>query len=326
MLDQIVGIIDSCRTFLVTSHVRLDGDALGSELAMYHFLRNIGKEVVVYNQDETPEKYGFLPGSGIIVNTLNSFEDFDAVFVLDCSEIGRIGSEASRAGSIKKMINIDHHVSNTGFCDVSLVDPKASSTGEILYRLFRKMNVDLTSDIAINLYTAILTDTGAFCYSNTGKDTFVIAGELVEKGASPQWIAEKVYETNPAARIELLVKVLGTLEFDWNGKIGSVRVTRRMLEDVGALQEYTEGFVDFPRSIEGVEVAVLYSETSDNNFKVSLRSKGRINVERVAGEFGGGGHFNAAACSVEGDIDTVKTKIADSIMAQQSRIQEHEHD
>jgi len=116
------------------------------------------------------------------------------------------------------------------------------------------------------------------------------------------------------------VKVLGTLGFDWNGKIGSIRVTRRMLEDVGALQEYTEGFVDFPRSIEGVEVAVLYSETSDNNFKVSLRSKGRINVERVAGEFGGGGHFNAAACSVEGDIGTVKSKIAACIVAQQSKI------
>ncbi len=319
MLDRIVGIIDSCRTFLVTSHVRLDGDALGSELAMYHFLRNIGKEVVVYNQDETPEKYRFLPGSGTIVSILNSFEDFDAVFVLDCSELERIGNEASRAGSIKRMINIDHHVSNTGFCDVSLVDPDASSTGEILYRLFRKMNVDLTSNIAINLYTAILTDTGAFCYSNTGKDTFAIAGELVEKGASPQWIAEKVYETNPAGKIKLLAKVLDTLGFDLNGKIGSIRVTQRMLKDAGALQEYTEGFVDFPRSIVGVEVAVLYSETSEHNFKVSLRSKGRINVERVAGEFGGGGHFSAAACSVEGDIDTVKSKIAACIMDQQEK-------
>ena len=320
MLDRIVGIIDSCRTFLVTSHVRLDGDALGSELAMYHFLRNVGKEVVVYNQDETPEKYRFLPGSGIIVNTLNSFKDFDVVFVLDCSDIARIGNEASRSDSIKRMINIDHHVSNTGFCDVSLVDHEASSTGEILFRLFRKMNIDLTSDIAINLYTAILTDTGSFCYSNTGKDTFAIAGELVKRGASPRRIAEKLYETNPAAKIELLAKVLGTLEFDWNGKIGSIRVTLRMLEDAGALQEYTDGFVDFPRSIKGVEVAVLYSETSDNNFKVSLRSKGRINVERVAGEFGGGGHFSAAACSVEGDIDTVKSKIAACIMAQQSNI------
>lgn len=320
VLDRIVEIIDSCGSFLVTSHVRLDGDALGSELAMYHFLHDIGKEVVVYNQDETPEKFRFLPGSRVIINTLNPLEDFDAVFVLDCSEIGRVGDNASRIGSVMRMICIDHHVSNTGFCEVSLVDPEASSTGEILYRLFKKTKFDLTSDIAINLYTAILTDTGSFCYSNTGKDTFVIAGELVKRGAHPQWIAEKVYETNPAAKIRLLAKALDTLEFDWGGKIGSITVTRRMIDDVGALQEYTDGLVDFPRSIEGVEVATLYNEISDNNFKISLRSKGRINVERVARKFGGGGHVNAAACGVEGDIDTVKSKIVACIMAQQPRI------
>lgn len=318
MLDRIVKVIDSCRIFLLTSHIRLDGDALGSELAMYHILRDMGKEVVVYNQDETPENYRFLPGSKIIVNTLEPVEDFDAVFVLDCSEIDRIGNEASRVASIKRMINIDHHISNMRFCDLSLVDPEASSTGEILYRLLERIEIDLTPDIAINLYTAILTDTGSFCYSTTGKDTFAVAGKLVEKGANPQRIAESVYETNPAAKIKLLAKALDTLELDWDGKISSIKITRQMLEDVGALQEYTEGFVDIPRSIKGVEVAVLYNEMSENSFRISLRSKGRINVERVAGEFGGGGHFSASACSVKGDIDAVKNSIVTCIINQQS--------
>lgn len=319
MLDRIVEVINSCRTFLVTAHVRLDGDALGSELALYHVLRGMGKEVVIYNQDETPGNYKFLPGSGVIVNTLESAPDFDVVFVLDCSEIERIGDEASRVGSIGRMINIDHHVSNGGFCNISLIDTGASSTGEILYRLLEKMKVDLTADIAINLYTAILTDTGSFHHSNTGKDTFAIAGKLVEKGADPRWIAEMVYEVNPPAKIELLARALDTLEFDWDGKIGAITVTRQMIEDVGALPEYTEGFVDFARSIKGVEVAVIYSEMSKNNFRMSLRSKGKINVERVADKFGGGGHLNAAACMIEGDIDTVKSRIVNSIINQQKK-------
>jgi len=321
MLDRIVEVINSCRNFLITSHVRPDGDAIGSELAMYHILRDMGKVVVVYNQDETPENYRFLPGSEVIVNTLESAPDFDVVFVLDCSNIDRIGVVASSIiSSIKWMINIDHHISNGGFCEISLVDSKASSTGEILYRLLEKIEIDLTTDIAINLYTAILTDTGSFRHSNTNKDTFTVAGKLVEKGADPQWIAEKVYETNPSAKIKLLTKVLDTLEFNWDGRISSIVVARKMLYDVGALPEYTEGFVDFVRSIEGVEVAILYTEVLENNFRISLRSKGRINVERVAGEFGGGGHFSASACMIEGDIDTVKNSIVTSIVNKGSNL------
>lgn len=317
MFNEIMRVINSCRNFLITSHIRLDGDAIGSELAIYHILRNMGKEAVVYNQDETPEIYRFLPGSEFIVNTLESLENFDVVFVLDCSKIDRMGNESSRvSNSIKKMINIDHHISNGGFCDISLIDPEASSTGEILYRLFEKMGVDLTEDIAINLYTAILTDTGSFRYSNTGRDTFTIAGKLVEKGANPQRISEMVYEMNSPAKIKLLTKVLETFESDWDGKISSIVVTQKMLKDTGALPEYTEGFVDFVRSIEGVEVAIIYNEMSENNFRVSLRSKGRINVERVAGEFGGGGHFNASACMIEGDIDKVKKSLITCIINQ----------
>ena len=313
MIQQIAEIIKKGRTFLVTSHMRLDGDAVGSELALYEALRGLGKEVVVYNQDRTPQMYSFLPDAGVIVNRLGPLDGFDAVFVLDCSEIERAGEEASRIAGIRQIINIDHHISNDHYGNLTLTDPEASSTGEMIFRLVDGMGLEITKDMAVNLYTAILTDTGAFRYSNTGPKTFAVAGRLLEKGADPAWIAQMVYETFPAAKIRLLSRALSTLEFDWQGRIAALTVSKRMLDEAGAQWEHTEGFVEFPRSIEGVQVAVFFSEIAEGFYKVSLRSKGRFNVEQVAGKFGGGGHINAAACRIQGDGDTVKRKLFDAI-------------
>lgn len=318
MLSEIADIIKSGRTFLVTSHIRLDGDAVGSELALYESLRQMGKEVIVYNRDGTPELYRFLPDAGVIVNVLESVRGFDAVFVLDCSEIDRVGEEAGRIASIRRIINIDHHVSNDRYGHLTLTDPDASSTGEMIYRLLEGMKVEMTKDIATNLYTAILTDTGAFRYSNTSKETFLISSLLVGKGADPSRIAQQVYETNPATKIRLLAKALGTLEFYGNGAIGIVHVSQKMLSEADALWEYTEGFVEFPRSVEGVEVAVLFSEIGEKIYKASLRSKGRINVEQIARAFGGGGHHNAAACRMQGDFEKVRDVLVDAILNEES--------
>jgi phosphoesterase RecJ-like protein len=176
-------MINKHRSFLIASHVRLDGDALGSELALYQMLSNMGKTAAVYNQDETPGNYRFLPGSDKIIHKLPTLEKYDVVFVLDCSEFDRIGDEASRVGSMQRIINIDHHVSNRNFGNIGLIDHNASSTAELLYRLMVKMDVGITKDIATNLYAAIITDTGGFCYGNTKKDTLIAAGNLVERGA-----------------------------------------------------------------------------------------------------------------------------------------------
>jgi phosphoesterase RecJ-like protein len=314
-VNRIIDVITSNYSFLITSHVRLDGDAVGSELALYHLLRNLGKEVLVYNEDETPGNYRFLPGVEVIVHALGAVDHFDAAFVLDCSEISRVGDAASRILEIKTIVSIDHHISNTGNFGLSFTDPGASSVGELLYRLIEKMDVPVTLEIAVNLYTAIVTDTGSFRYSNTGEDTFRIAGKLVKIGADPYGIAEKIYENNPKEKIRLLVKVLGTLEFAWDGRISTLWVTRQMLKDARALPEYTENFVDLARSIEGVEVAAFFTEMEKNLYKVSLRSKGRINVAKVAGRFGGGGHFSAAACKIEGDLDGVRNRIVQAVMA-----------
>lgn len=315
MIRRIIDIINRNETYLITSHERPDGDALGSELALYYMLRAGGKTAVVYNQDQTPGDYRFLPGADVIVHELPPTESFDAAFILDCSELDRVGREAGRIRKIMQLINIDHHVSNGGFCDATLLDAGASSTGELIYRLAEAMMLPLTPEMATNLYAALLTDTGGFCYGNTTRDCLVIAGRLVENGARPQWISENIYENAPLVKIRLLAVALESLALDLNGKVGSMIVTQENFARTGALQEHMEGFADLPRTIAGVEISILFSELEKNYFKLSFRSKGRFDVERVAGKFGGGGHINAAGCSIRGDIDTIKRLVLAQIEA-----------
>ncbi len=313
MFDKIAEVIHSGTTFLITSHVRPDGDALGSELALYHILRDMGKKAVVYNQDVTPAIYAFLPGADEIVHSLGAVDRFDAAFVLDCSDISRVGDEQGKVGSIQKVVNIDHHVSTGTFSKILLTDSQASSTGEMIHRLLRHMGVTITEDIATNIYTAIITDTGSFQYSNTGSATFRAAADLIEKGADCRYIAKNIYETKPAVQIRLMGKVLDTLQLYQGGKVGVISVTQEMLRMEGALPEHTEGLVDMVRSIQGVEVAVCCYELSEKRFKVSLRSKEDTDVSRIAGTLGGGGHKNASACRVEGDLETARERVLDAI-------------
>jgi phosphoesterase RecJ-like protein len=175
------------------------------------------------------------------------------------------------------------------------------------------MNFPLTKYICTNLYAAILTDTGGFHYSNTRHDTLFAAGALVENGADPQWISENIYENDPPAKLKLRAKVMETLSLNLIRGVGSLIVTNEMLEETGASMDYTEGFVDIPRTVRGIKIAVLYTQLNYKGFKISLRSKGSVNVEKIARKFGGGGHINAAACRIEGDIDLVKSKIMEAI-------------
>ncbi|MBP8984334.1 MAG: bifunctional oligoribonuclease/PAP phosphatase NrnA [Syntrophobacterales bacterium] len=314
-MKRVTDVIRAKTTFLVTSHVRLDGDAVGSELALFHLLRNMGKKVLVYNQDETPRNLRFLPGAETIVHKLDGISEYDVLFVLDCSEVERVGEAASLIRTAPCLVSIDHHISNKGDFSLSVIDPSASSVGELIFRLIDEMGADVTKEIAVNLYTAIVTDTGSFRYSNAGKNTFAIAGKLVEAGAKPHKIAEKVYESNPPEKMKLLAKVLETLECHWDGKISTLFVSQAMIREAGALPEYTENFVDFARAIEGVEVAAFFIEMDGGRYRVSLRSKGRISVEKVARTYGGGGHFNAAACIISGSLVDVRDRIVQSIMA-----------
>ncbi|MBE0603930.1 MAG: bifunctional oligoribonuclease/PAP phosphatase NrnA, partial [Deltaproteobacteria bacterium] len=274
-----------------------------------------GKEATVYNQDQTPENYQFLPGSDRIVHDLPPLEPVEVAFILDCSELERVGREHGRIATIPNLANIDHHVSNEGFCEAALVDPLASSTGEMICRLVLHMGLAVSREAATCLYAAILTDTGGFRYGNTRRGTLMAAADLVAAGAEPQWISEHIYERNPPAKIRLLAAILPTLSIDEGGRVGSLTVTQQALAAAGALPEHTEGFVDLPRTIRGVEISILYAELPDGRFKVSLRSKGSVNVERVARVFGGGGHMNAAACRIEGEPAEIRRRVLETIRA-----------
>jgi len=313
MIKEILAAISAGKKFLITAHVRLDGDALGSELALYLMLKDLGKEAVIYNQDATPEHYRFLPAAEYIVHDLKHIERYDVAFILDCSELDRVGKISADVVRIKTLINIDHHVSNGGFCKLRLLDPKASSTGELLYRLMRKMHVKMTKDICTNLYAAILTDTGGFRYSSTHQETLWAAGDLVEGGADPQWISENIYESDPPAKLQLLSKVLKTLTLDMGTRTASLTVTRKHLQDAGASMEHTDGFIDIPRTVKGIDIAMLYTQMGEKQFKLSLRSKGKVNVEKIARQFGGGGHVNAAACRIDGNIHEIKQRVLEAV-------------
>jgi len=313
MIKEILAAISQGEKFLITAHVRLDGDALGSELALYLMLKDLGKEAVICNQDATPQHYRFLPAAERIIHGVDHIEKYDVAFILDCSELDRVGKISGDIVRVKTLINIDHHVSNGGFCKLRLLDPKASSTGELLYRLMRKMHVKMTKNICTNLYAAILTDTGGFRYSSTHQETLRAAGDLVEGGADPQWISENIYESDPPAKLKLLARVLETLTMDMETKTASLLVTQKHLQDTGATMEQTDGFIDIPRTVKGIDIAMLYTQTEGNHFKLSLRSKGKVNVEKIARKFGGGGHVNAAACRIDGDIDEIKRRVLEVV-------------
>jgi phosphoesterase RecJ-like protein len=314
-MQKILDIISRGRSFLVVAHARPDGDSVGSMLALSHMLKSAGKEPLVYSQDAIPENYRFLPGSGEVVFDLPAGRSYDAVFLLDCSELDRVGDRWEEISKAGPLVNIDHHITNDRFTDVYLIDSHASSTAELLYRLSVALGWELSREAADCLYTGILTDTGGFCYGNTGRDSLFAAADLVAKGADPQWISENVYESKPLEKIRLLARAMAAMEFQLDGKVGLMVVTLADFAASGALFEHTEGFVDFPRGIKGVQVSALFTEVAERSYKLSLRSKGRVNIERVARSFGGGGHMNAAACRLEGELADVRRRVLEEIEA-----------
>lgn len=306
-IDNIVKLIMSGDNFIVASHLNPDGDAIGSTLALSLAIEGLGKRVTPYNVDGMPLKYKSLPMADKLQATFDANLTYDAVFVLDCSDVERVGKKLSNSIKCRKWVNIDHHFTNKRFADLSLIDKSACSTGYLVYHLILNLPLEISIDIATNIYTTIMADTGSFRYSNATVEAFRVAGELVEIGVLPWDVASMLYENQPKARINLLTKALNTLEIESCGEVASMVVDLDMLRDTGTNHDATDGFINYARSIEGVEVAVFFRQVNANEYKVSLRSKGRVNVADVALQFGGGGHKNAAGCLINGDIATVKS-------------------
>lgn len=299
------------RRILVTSHANPDGDAIGSVIAMGLLLGKLDKDVVMYNQDPVPGNFAFLPGAKELVHNLDGLE-FDTTLVLDCSELSRVG-KLPEIELLGKLVGIDHHLTAQPLGEANYLDPGASSIGEMIHAVLQHLPAELDPDVATCIYTSILTDTGSFRYSNTSPNALRVAAEMVAQGVSPWEVALAVYESQPLSRIKLLGLVLPTLQVAEHGRYGSIVVTQQMLTETGSSEEHIDGFINYPRGIEGVEVAVQYRELAQDSFKVSFRSRGNINVAEIADQFGGGGHANAAGCALEGDLEAVRTRIEQTI-------------
>lgn len=300
---------------MIVSHEGPDGDALGSSLGLAAFLKAIGKDVVVHLADPVPELYRFLPGADQVCATIPD-QDFDLAFVLDIGELRRTGEQFCAFKRAKSLINIDHHLTCENFGLINLIDVEAAATAMLVWRVATAYGFTADYSTAICLYVGILTDTGSFRYSNANRESFSAAGELLEMGGFTAWdVAEKLYENQPRKRLELLVHALPTLEFIKSGKAASITVTTDMYKATGADAELTDGFVNYPRSVRGVEVAIFFRQLEDRKFKVGFRSKGAVNVAAIAQAFGGGGHHNAAGGIVSGNLEEVKKLVYGAVEA-----------
>ena len=308
IIQQITDVIRSNSSFLITAHEGPDGDAIGSSLALASFLRKIGKDVTVHLQDSVPDLYTFLPATETVLPHIPD-KHYDVSFVLDIGERKRAGKEFCDFSRVTTTVNLDHHLSCDNFADYNLIDTNAAATGILVYRIAKAFGYDFDRETALCLYAAIITDTGSFRYSNANREAFTVAGEMIETGINPWDVAEKLYENQPQRRLELLAKCLPTLEVFKDGLAASVTITLDMYAECGADAELTDGFVNYPRSIRGVEVAIFFRQLTDSKFKVGFRSKGKVNVAAFSASLGGGGHHNAAGCTVDGTLAEVKAAV-----------------
>jgi phosphoesterase RecJ-like protein len=309
LIAAILGLLRQGQRFLVCAHTRPDGDALGSMLAMGMLLDQMGKQADLITADGVPQIYRQLPGVERIQHQQKVYGHYDAVILLECDSV-----ERSRLQGLENypLINIDHHVSGRPFAQINWIDHEAASTGEMVFRLVRAAGAELTQAMATCLYVTVLTDTGGFCWGGIGASTFQLAKELVEAGADPVGIARDVCFSTPMAKALLLGAALGTLHRE--GPLAWLWVTQEDMLRTHAAEEDCEGIVNLALSIAGVEAAAFLRELPDGCVRLSLRSKGQVDVAAVAEQLGGGGHENAAGCTLSGPLDSATQMILDALL------------
>lgn len=309
-LEQVLHHVEQRRKFVLTSHARPDGDAIGSLLALSGILQKMGKSAEIVMSDYVPVIYKPLPFSDTIVHASHVNGKYEAAIILECDSVQR-----TRIQGLEQhfLINIDHHHSSKPFANVNWIDTSACATAEMIFRLATAAGVHITPEIATCLYTAVLTDTGSFCYAPTNAHTFELARRLVEHGADPARIAQNVYFSNPTSKMRLLGAALSTLHRE--GPITWMIVTREDMDRCGALEEDCEGLVNYALGIAGVEVAMFFREIADHRVRVSIRSKGAVDVSTVAEAFGGGGHECASGFSLDGPVASAIDRVVAELRA-----------
>ena len=310
---EVASALRSRQRFVVASHVRPDGDAVGSQLAMAFALRTLGKEVRVVSCDPAPPPLLVFPGVAEIEITRRVDDPGDAVIVMESGDLTRTGIAGLERGFV---INIDHHVGNTMYGAVNWFDLSAAACGEMVFELVRELGVPLTYEIALHVYIAILTDTGSFHYSNISPRTFDICRQCVEAGVVPSAVARSVFDTNNLGRLKLFGAVLSRMELDSTRRIAAMYVDRRLAADCGGTYEDTEGLINLPLTVKEIQAVVFFKEIGADDWRVSMRSKENVDVNAVARQFGGGGHKNASGCSAAGRLNDLKRLFREKILEQ----------
>ncbi|MGH9846026.1 MAG: DHH family phosphoesterase [Blastocatellia bacterium] len=310
MLGQVIELIEKQERFAITSHIRPDGDSMGSSLALCWILRGLGKDAEVIMCDTVPHSYSKLPGAEGVRVVKDIDREYDAVFVIECSDVTRPGLPGLKDQFV---VNIDHHSTTVLFGSLNWIDSTAAAVGEMIYNLAKAIGAKVTPEIASCVYAALLTDTGSFHFSNTTERTFKIASELVRHGAQPAKLSQAIFYNYPYAKVQLTGAVLSTLQRDETGRIAWITMSKDALENTGATEDDSDGIITYPLTIGDVEAVAFFRELSSSIYRISLRSKNRVNVARVAESFGGGGHANAAGFTIKADYETLSREVLEKL-------------
>jgi phosphoesterase RecJ-like protein len=288
--------------FVIASHQRPDGDAIGSAMAMALALRGLGKEATVVTDAIPPVFLQPFPGVAGIQITPEVTQAFDAALIMECSELARTGVTGLDRSPV---FNIDHHPGNTSYGAVNWIDESAAACGEMVFTLIEALAAPLTPDAATHVYLAVLTDTGSFHFSHLSPRTYEIARRCVEAGADPQWIARTHYDSNSLARVRIFGAVMNGMVIVDEGRAALLSITRKTMADLGGTGDDLEGLINFPLTVKDIEAVAFFKEVGDNDWRVSMRSKGTVDIGAIARAHHGGGHTNAAGCSAKGSLDEV---------------------
>jgi bifunctional oligoribonuclease and PAP phosphatase NrnA len=312
---EMARIVDAIRTrqrFVLSSHSRPDGDAIGSQLSMLYALRALGKDAIAVNADAAPPPLMAFPGVPDIVIAPRVEGRFDAAIVMECGDLARTGVAGFDQFFV---INIDHHPGNTSYGQINWFDSSAAACAEMVYDIVGALGVKLTVEIATHIYLAILTDTGSFHYSGITPRTFEICRECIDAGVDPVQVARSVYDSNSMGRLKLFGSVLSAMQIDFTGRIAIVYVDHEMAREAGGTYEDTEGLINLPLTVKEIQAVVFFKQLEADEYRISLRSKGDIDIGAIAKEFGGGGHKNASGCTVTGPIDALQKTFIEKIEA-----------
>ena len=299
---ELVDRIKHGRRFVIASHQRPDGDAIGSAMSMALALRGLGKEATVVTDAIPPVYLQPFPDVDSIRITPEITDTFDAALIMECSDLTRTGVKGL---DLSPVFNIDHHPGNTGYGAINWVDESAAACGEMVYSLIEALAAPLTKDVATHVYLAVLTDTGSFHFSHLSPRTYEIARRCVEAGADPQWIARTHYDSNSLARVRIFGAVMNGMMIVDGGRVALLSITREKMTDLGGTNDDLEGLINFPLTVKDIEAVAFFKEIGDGDWRVSLRSKGNVDTGAIARAHGGGGHTNAAGCSAKGALDDI---------------------